>query len=112
MSTIAIYGLSPYITRRKVDDLFYKFGKIIKIDAYDGIVFVTYCDYRDSQDAIRAINGRHLNGIMITVKQCVPKQKTVSFSDDTKLPFKLNVKNAKCSVNINEDGHGFIKIEF
>lgn len=110
MSTIAIKGLPISITRRKVEDLFYRFGKITGIGARDGIVFVTYKFYEDSQDAIVATNGYYLYGNILTVRQHVPKQKTVSF--DQRPHFTLDARNAKCSVNIGEDGHGFIKIEF
>lgn len=127
MATLAIYGLPYNICRRKVDDLFYKFGKITNIYGEDGIVYVTYSDNRDALDAYKNLDGFKCSDYNLIIRKVVDnqrkqklvsfanqpiiKQKSCSFSDqETNTPFNLNVQNAKCSVNIDENGHGSITI--
>eukprot|EP00245_Coleochaete_scutata_P012926 TRINITY_DN510_c0_g2_i3.p1 TRINITY_DN510_c0_g2~~TRINITY_DN510_c0_g2_i3.p1 ORF type:complete len:207 (+),score=19.63 TRINITY_DN510_c0_g2_i3:189-809(+) len=71
--TIYVGGLPNDIREREVDDLFYKYGKIIDIDLKTprrppAYAFVEFDDARDAEDAIRGRDGYDFDGCRLRVE--------------------------------------------
>mmetsp|Transcript_27361 Transcript_27361/g.37738 ORF Transcript_27361/g.37738 Transcript_27361/m.37738 type:complete len:361 (+) Transcript_27361:110-1192(+) len=73
-STTVYVGNLPGDTRKRdVEDVFYKYGKIIEIDIKipprpPGFAFIEFGDPRDAEDAVRGRDGYNLNGSRIRVE--------------------------------------------
>lgn len=70
---IYVGNLPMDIKEREVDDLFYKYGKIVNIEIKRPVrppafCFVTYDDYRDAEDAVHGRDGYYFDGGRIRVE--------------------------------------------
>ena len=54
---IVIRGLPEYSTIKDVNDLFYRYGKILRIKSHDGFFSVRFKDNRSADNAVRGRNG-------------------------------------------------------
>ncbi|XAR52642.1 hypothetical protein NMG60_11020810 [Bertholletia excelsa] len=71
--TLYVGNLPGDIREREVEDLFYKYGRIIDIDLKipprpPGYAFVEFEDYRDAEDAIRGRDGYNFDGHRLRVE--------------------------------------------
>jgi len=56
-ATLFVGGLSRRVVERDVEDLFSKYGRVVKVDLKSGFAFVRYEEPQDADDAIRHLNG-------------------------------------------------------
>mmetsp|Transcript_24524 Transcript_24524/g.42167 ORF Transcript_24524/g.42167 Transcript_24524/m.42167 type:complete len:245 (-) Transcript_24524:552-1286(-) len=61
--------LSSRTRERDLEELFARYGRILKCDVKFGYAFVEYEDERDAEDAIRSLDGRDVDGSQITVER-------------------------------------------
>ncbi|KAG0084652.1 hypothetical protein BGZ93_001118, partial [Podila epicladia] len=54
--------LAPDTRPRDLEDLFAKYGKVIRLDIKRGFGFVEYEDPRDGEEAVSKLNGHLING--------------------------------------------------
>ncbi|THF97589.1 hypothetical protein TEA_007591 [Camellia sinensis var. sinensis] len=71
--TLYVGNLPGDIREREVEDLFYKYGRIVDIDLKipprpPGYAFVEFEDYRDAEDAIRGRDGYNFDGNRLRVE--------------------------------------------
>ncbi|KAL6964723.1 hypothetical protein U1Q18_035781 [Sarracenia purpurea var. burkii] len=71
--TLYVGNLPGDIHEREVEDLFYKYGRIVDIDLKipprpPGYAFVEFEDYRDAEDAIRGRDGYDFDGHPLRVE--------------------------------------------
>ncbi|XP_052193563.1 serine/arginine-rich splicing factor SR30-like isoform X2 [Diospyros lotus] len=71
--TVYVGNLPGDIREREVEDLFYKYGRIVDIDLKipprpPGYAFVEFEDYRDAEDAIRGRDGYNFDGHRLRVE--------------------------------------------
>jgi arginine/serine-rich splicing factor 1/9 len=71
--TIYVGNLPGDIREREVEDLFYKYGRIVDIDLKipprpPGFAFVEFEDPRDAEDAIRGRDGYNFDGNRLRVE--------------------------------------------
>eukprot|EP00243_Klebsormidium_subtile_P007839 TRINITY_DN3546_c0_g1_i1.p2 TRINITY_DN3546_c0_g1~~TRINITY_DN3546_c0_g1_i1.p2 ORF type:complete len:156 (-),score=12.30 TRINITY_DN3546_c0_g1_i1:492-959(-) len=74
---IFVGGLAPRVNQMDVEDLFARYGKIVRADLKarsDGsaFAFVEYDDYRDADDAIRKLDGYTFMGGRLQVEASRP----------------------------------------
>lgn len=65
---IYVGNLSSRTREKDLDDAFYKFGKILRVDMKNGFAFIEFDDDRDADDAIYKMNGEDIDGRRITVE--------------------------------------------
>eukprot|EP00240_Pyramimonas_obovata_P011353 CAMPEP_0118929836 /NCGR_PEP_ID=MMETSP1169-20130426/6720_1 /TAXON_ID=36882 /ORGANISM="Pyramimonas obovata, Strain CCMP722" /LENGTH=113 /DNA_ID=CAMNT_0006872095 /DNA_START=160 /DNA_END=497 /DNA_ORIENTATION=- len=71
--TIYVGNLPGDVRRREVDDLFYKYGKIVEIEVKvpprpPGFAFVEFADRRDAEDAVKGRDGYSFSGARLRVE--------------------------------------------
>lgn len=73
---VYVGNLPDYVRSRDLEDVFYKYGKIVDVDIHSTrgggapFAFVLFDDDRDADDAIRARNGYDFEGYRLRVERC------------------------------------------
>ncbi|XP_067938843.1 serine/arginine-rich splicing factor 1-like [Watersipora subatra] len=71
---IYVGNLPPDIRSNEVEQLFEKYGKIVKVELKNGagrgppFAFIEFEDYRDAEDAVRTQNGANYDGYALRVE--------------------------------------------
>uniref|UniRef100_A0A5S6Q0F1 RRM domain-containing protein n=1 Tax=Trichuris muris TaxID=70415 RepID=A0A5S6Q0F1_TRIMR len=73
-SRVYIGQLSYEIRENDVEDFFKGYGKIRDINLKQGYGFVEFDDYRDANDAVHDLNGKHMLGDHARLKDFVASQ--------------------------------------
>ncbi|CAM9966915.1 unnamed protein product, partial [Hapterophycus canaliculatus] len=73
MARIYIGNLPMDVTEKDMDDVFYKFGRIVDIDLKTparppAFGFITFQDARDAEEAVRARDGYDMDGSRLRVE--------------------------------------------
>ncbi|AQK85219.1 ASF/SF2-like pre-mRNA splicing factor SRP31 [Zea mays] len=84
--TIYVGNLPGDIREREVDDLFYKYGRIVEIDLKipprpPGFAFVEFEDARDAEDAIYGRDGYNFDGHRLRVVMVTGLPSSASWQD-------------------------------
>mmetsp|Transcript_65892 Transcript_65892/g.208536 ORF Transcript_65892/g.208536 Transcript_65892/m.208536 type:complete len:122 (-) Transcript_65892:36-401(-) len=71
--TIYVGNLPGDVREREIEDLFYKYGRIVEIDLKlpprpPGYAFIEFSDERDAEDAVRGRDGYDFGGARIRVR--------------------------------------------
>lgn len=74
-SKIFIGNLDFGADRRDLDDLFYRYGKIVFVDCKRGFGFVEFDDPRDAEDAVRGEDGKDFKGRKLRVEISKPRRR-------------------------------------
>lgn len=93
---ITIQNISPLIKQKTLIDLFKEFGEIFsckipkgKDGELFGVAYIQYTKQEDAQNAIKAMNGKIINGQKITVKKYNPLDRSPNIYIQNGIPLEV-----------------------